>query len=224
MIVKLRPHHVFDLLSFKQRLCKICLPQSNSLTSMLERAILVTLVKLVQPNNIFEFGTFLGEGTFMLAENSEGQIYTMDLGDSGESILTLPREIKNITIQRKANKVFYNTKADFRIHQLFGDSTKYDFSKFTAMMDFVVIDGGHSLNVVKSDTENAFLMLKKNGCSCVVWHDYTHSHYEITNFLNNLSKKQTIFHVEDTYYAFYLSEKCLNDLAKPLYQIVLSQQ
>ena len=64
---------------------KINVPSSNiGSVTLLEASALVSLVKLVKPRKIFEFGTFLGYSTSLLVENSAGDcaVYSLDLGDS----------------------------------------------------------------------------------------------------------------------------------------------
>ena len=76
---KLRPHQIFDRVEEDDRLALICLPRQHSLTSMLERAILASLLKLVKPRGIFEFGTYLGESALISSANTGAKVYSIDL-------------------------------------------------------------------------------------------------------------------------------------------------
>jgi hypothetical protein len=51
--------------------------------------------------------------------------------------------------ENKGENIFENVN---NVVQLFGDSTKYDFSKIDFSM--ALIDGGHDYHTVKSDTLN----------------------------------------------------------------------
>jgi len=46
----------------------------------------------------------------------------------------------------------------------------FDFRPFHDKVDLCFIDGGHSEECVKSDTKNAFRMVKKGGV--IIWHDF----------------------------------------------------
>ena len=58
-----------------------------------------------------------------------------------------------------------------RVHQLLGDSRAFDTAAFGAdFFDTVLIDGGHTPDVVESDTEKALAVLRPGGLC--VWHDF----------------------------------------------------
>ena len=50
-----------------------------------------------------------------------------------------------------------------KIVQHLGDSASYDFGKFSSegQIEFCFIDGGHSYEIVKNDTEKVFPLMKK---------------------------------------------------------------
>jgi len=207
MITKLRPHRIFDLIPTEEKTASICLPEKKSVTSMLERGILLSLVKAIKPTSIFEFGTFLGETTFMLAENSTAHVYTLDLGDSFESAILDGFEQKNLAGHRTELKQFEGKNSTSRVTQLLGDSTLFDFTPYLKGMQFVLIDGGHQLEVVTKDTENALQLLDPTKPGCIVWHDYKNPHYQITKYLDDLSEQLSLFHVEETKYVVHFNER-----------------
>src|SRR5215475_5011203 len=89
MIEHVRPYqalHLFQTVSYYERLVKLVLPDSRS-PMTLETMVLLALEKCVQPRTIFEFGTFLGINTLNLATNmrDDGVIYTLDLDESSFS-------------------------------------------------------------------------------------------------------------------------------------------
>ena len=57
-----------------------------------------------------------------------------------------------------------------KIHQLFGDSAKFDFSPYYDSCSLVFVDGSHAYDYAMSDTKEALKMVKKGGV--IVWHDY----------------------------------------------------
>jgi len=204
----LRPHQVFDKVEEADRLAVICLPQRNSLTSMLERAILVSLLKITKPLQIFEFGTYFGETTLILAANSKAQVYSLDLDqDHLEQMADKLDEFEMANVRRRlpARLAFQGTPYETHIKTLLGDSTAFDLSPFYQKMDFILIDGGHQLGVVTSDTQQAFHLLHPGRLQCIVWHDYGNPHYQITDYLDDLSHELQLFHVIDTTFVFYLN-------------------
>jgi predicted O-methyltransferase YrrM len=57
-----------------------------------------------------------------------------------------------------------------RIELVVGDSREIDFSNLYGTMGMVIVDGGHSYEVAKSDTENALRLVRSGGI--IAWDDY----------------------------------------------------
>jgi hypothetical protein len=57
------------------------------------------------------------------------------------------------------------------IHHFAQSSLTFKFDSLGKRFDVIFIDGDHSYDAVKSDTENAFRLLKDEA-SVIVWHDY----------------------------------------------------
>lgn len=204
----LRPNQVFAGVEETERLAVVCLPLRHSLTSMLERAILASLLKLVKPRNVFEFGTYLGESALILAANTDASIYSIDLDENRlQGALTKFDEFELANVKRRFSDglVFQGTQYEHRIKTLIGDSTIYDFSPFYQQIDFVLIDGGHHIDVVESDTHQAFKMLSADHPACIVWHDYGNPNYEITGYLDDLSHQFELYRVAETSYVFFMN-------------------
>jgi len=201
-----RPHFVFNQLGDKDRMVTMSLPFQHSVTSMIERAVLLTLVKLVEPKRIFEFGTYLGEMTRMFAENTEAQIFTLDLGHGCTSEKLDGFEQKNLAKGIEQGRLYADRPYRGRITELFGDSTMFNFRPYEGSMDFILIDGGHHIDVVRKDTENAFQLCSRSGKRCIVWHDYGNPEYEITEYLDRLSEDYPLVHVEDTKYVYWFDD------------------
>ena len=198
-------------------MCFLYLPNGKSLSSLLERGILISLIKCLDPGSIFEFGTYLGETTLLLAANSSARIFTLDFdnNETPEANKGLDEhERKNLNTRIQEGAKFKGTKYEERIETLTGDSTKYDLSPYYSKIDFVLIDGGHNIDVVENDTKHAFSMLTKDKPGCIIWHDYNNPYYQITEFLDHLSIHKPLYHVEETKYVFYLSNITENYFAK----------
>lgn len=208
MMKHIRPHQVFDLVSAaKERMSYFLLPNKYSATLTIESAILISLIKIMRPARLFEFGTYLGEQTLNMAANipDDGVVYTLDLDlKSFEEAALHDADFPIAKKQLELPKVFADTPFNKRIKCLYGDSTKFNFYPFRGSFEFILIDGGHDLKTVDSDTKNAINMLSLRDPCCILWHDYLNPNYQITDYLDNLSIDLDLFHVEETKYVFYL--------------------
>jgi hypothetical protein len=93
------------------------------------------------------------------------------------------------------------------------DSLTFDFSPFIGRMDLVFVDGDHSHEGVKLDTQNAF-KLTRNHFSTIVWHDYSFNTETVrwtilAGILDGCpeEKRGNLFHVSNTNCAIYTEEK-----------------
>lgn len=135
-----------------------------------ERFCVAALAMTRDVKSIFEFGTYDGATALLLARSAPAsEVVTLDLPPS------LARDAGDIseqqlTVAGGVGSKFQDAPEGERITQLFGDSRTYDFGRFRASMDLVLVDGGHSYECVRSDSENALDMLAPGGM--VVWDDY----------------------------------------------------
>jgi len=227
-IIEVRPKAVFQKIEqvFSERdidfLVKIPSSQIVRL-HLLESAIIVSLIKLTNPLKIFEFGTYMGATTVLMATNSpkETHVSTLDiddqktkfindstsynLWDAAENDNFLRKKFKNegaIHISRSTSEV------KSKITQIFCDSKLLDLDKLSLKnkFDLIFIDGGHDYETVENDTSKAFSMATEH--SIIIWHDYkSQIHQDVTHFLNSLSHNQKIIHIQNTMLAIH----CIGD-------------
>ena len=148
-------------------------------TSLQEMLLLLMLATQNDTRNIFEFGTFLGQTAYNLSLNIPGRIYT----------LALPSE-------QMVRKVWENQPQKAQITALHGDSSTFDFEPFVGQMELVFVDGDHSYQGCRIDTQNALKMVRKGGL--VVWHDYAPCWPGVVRTLNDLSKEILLLHLRHT--------------------------
>jgi len=159
-----------------------------------ELIVISTICKYLNPDLVFEFGTFNGLTTLHLAMNSPAaaQIVTIDLApDDGRRQL-----INDDTYYIKDNCVgvmFQDTPERAKIEQIFGDTTTFDQVAYKGKADLIFIDAGHEYELVRSDTEKALDMLAPNGV--ILWHDYVFSHYGVYTWLNELSHSIPLYSI-----------------------------
>jgi hypothetical protein len=203
---------------------KINVPSSGiGSVTLLEAAALVSLVKLVRPRKIFEFGTFLGYSTCLLVENSaeDCAVYSLDLGEShvsgkplgsfAEEDLRHDGDINDEYLRGAQGALGprYTTSLSAagkaKLHLLQQDSRKFDPSDhgLVGSVDIVFVDGGHDTETVTVDTANARAMIGDSGV--IIWHDFNSNiHDDVTTFVNGLAKHELVVCIQHTMLAILL--------------------
>jgi len=96
------------------------------------------------------------------------------------------------------------------IKHLEGNTKTFDFKALNEKFDLIFIDGDHSYEMVKHDTEEVFKNLVHEN-SVVVWHDYAYNpekvRYDVfTAILDALPAElhANLYHVENTMCAIFI--------------------
>jgi predicted O-methyltransferase YrrM len=166
--------------------------------SLFELVTITTLIQTHAPQNLFEIGTFDGRTTLNMAANAPAgaRVYTLDLPAAAVDSTDLPIEAadrKYVSKLASGSKYVGTREAD-KIMQLFGDSATFDFAPYKNRMEFIFVDGAHSYEYVKKDSETALRLLdgRKNGL--ILWHDYNNSSWPgVTQALNELYRDHSEF-------------------------------
>lgn len=168
--------------------------------------LLATIVSALEPKKIFETGTFRGVAALSMALNApEAEIYTLDLpeeyGDTETK--TLSRGDKEwVRLSRSSTGfAFLGHPAATHIHQLRGNSLTFDPPAALQNTDLCFIDGGHSYECIKADTENAFKMLAPNGV--IVWDDYTWFVDGVSEYLTELRRSLPLHRIAGSQLVIY---------------------
>jgi len=213
---------------------KINVPSSGiGSVTLLEAAALVSLVKLVKPRKIFEFGTFLGYSTALLVENSADDcaVHSLDLGDGhvgdkplaafAEADLRSDGDINDEYLRgaQGARGPHYTTSLSAadrsRLCLLQQDSRTFDPAAhgLDGSVDFVFVDGGHDTETVTIDTANARRMIGDSGV--IVWHDFNSTiHGDVTTFVNGLAQHEVVVCIQHTMLAILLVGQAGRDFLK----------
>ena len=131
---------------------------------------LAMLCRVVNPKTIFEIGTASGQSAHVLALNSPAaRVFTLDVHDTITPTLKTTIMDDYHRLDRKAF-CFDNSPEASRITQLLGDSALFDYSPYHGNVDLFFIDGAHSYEYVKSDTERALKCCHSQ--SVIAWHDF----------------------------------------------------
>ena len=132
--------------------------------------ILEYLWRLWRPRRHLEFGTWEGFGATLVGQSTGAEIWTMNLpqGESGgdrESLYASSDAGASIGWRYRAAGL------ERRVHQLLCDSRDFETNGFAAdFFDTVLIDGGHTPDLVENDTDKALRVLRPGGLC--IWHDF----------------------------------------------------
>ncbi len=158
---------------------------------------LLRVIRWLQPQRIFEIGTFQGVTTAHMAINCNAEIFTLDmprdvatdLKGYTENDRALPQPRDNIGHAYRA----FNAAGN--VHQLLGDSRTFDYTPYSGSIDLVLVDACHLFDHVISDSRNAFDLLGQRGV--VLWHDFGTGR-DVVRALQVLAKQYSIVHLEGT--------------------------
>jgi predicted O-methyltransferase YrrM len=141
-----------------------------------ERVLLELITRSLEPEAIFEFGTYTGTTTKLLAEAwPAATVRTIDLPGGGDVIGSAFRD-------GPANIVSYRA-----------DIADFDFRPYENSVDLIYIDASHVYEDVVRDSELAFSLLRSDGV--VVWDDYHAAQPDVVRALNEVSRRAKVHHL-----------------------------
>jgi predicted O-methyltransferase YrrM len=153
------------------------------------------MASAVNARKIFEFGTYRGQTTCSLAlVCKDAHIFTLNLAPQHDQRYA-PYIGMYIAISPDRD----------RITQIYHDSRTFDTTPYRESMDYIFIDGDHSYEGVKNDTEKALQLLKPGGV--IVWHDYAAKSPGVLNYLAEFSQERPLFWLRKTCLAVYVDGK-----------------
>ena len=152
-----------------------------------------------EARRIFEFGTKFGISALIFAMNGAHEVYTVDLpDDAAPEIAPHPVDATHIRSSRgRVGELFTNRPEFSRIRQLRCDSRHLDISAFKGDFDLVYVDGGHSYDVIASDTKLAFELISNSGR--IVWDDYFWLYPDVVRFLDGLLSECLLTRIAGTH-------------------------
>lgn len=178
--------------------------------------LLMGLASRKDVNSYFEIGTWRGESVFNVGKILE-DCTTMNL--SKKDIVSLGLDAGY------ADQHCVLSRKNPAIKHIEANTKTFDFSKLGRTFDLIFIDGDHSYEMVKNDTQKVFASLVHEK-SIVVWHDYAYSprkiRYEVFMGIldalpQNLHKK--LYHIKNTmcavYFPFEISSEKFEEFSLP---------
>jgi hypothetical protein len=155
-----------------------------------ERFCVAALARTRGVKRVFEFGTYDGSTALLLARSvDDAEVFTLDLPPD-EVRLHDPVSDHHLALAGGVGSKWAGQPESARITQLFGDSRSFDFTPYTASMDLVLVDGGHSYGCVRSDSVNALRMLSRGGI--VLWDDYSAMWPEVVRAVDDVASERAI--------------------------------
>lgn len=175
---------LLDVCPGTQRWTLQSFPSVGASVSPMECAALAALSHLVGAKRIFEFGTYKGVSTTQLALNvsAGGMVFTLDLPEDHPAYsLPIPKpEERQIAAEGGKGILIPRDLLD-RITFLRSDSAIFDEAPYLDSIDLVFVDGAHSYEYVKNDTERGWKMLRSGGV--LAWHDCNAQHRDVVRYI-----------------------------------------
>jgi hypothetical protein len=170
--------------------------------------VLLASLAAESPREVLEIGTFMGHTTRLLAENCEtATIHTIDLPPdySAEKDREggIPKDDFHLIGRRVVGREFLGQECSARIKQHFADTAILDFQE-VGSPTFFFIDGSHTYEYCKNDSEKCFELCKGKGV--FFWHDVNDLHPGVVRFVNEWRKMgRDIRRVKDTDLGYWKS-------------------
>lgn len=173
----------------------------NASLTINEKIVIAIICNLLKPKAVIEIGTFRGETADLMAQNLfDSDIYTLDLPLDFTNHAYRPDadDLEVLKLRKPDSYIQDSYVTNSRIHQIYGDSATFDFTKLNTTFDLAFIDGAHSYDYVKNDTEKILPLMNPGGW--IILDDYCFSFPEIIQYANSLRNKGA-FHIYGTRFA-----------------------
>jgi hypothetical protein len=170
------------------RKADICLTVSQEEEGVLpydQALALASILVAERPKSVLEVGTFMGTTTRLMAENlPDGTIHTVDLpldfSLDEPPRNGMPKDDFQLITHRVVGREFLGQPCASRIVQHHADTAEWNFSA-AAPANFFFIDGSHTYEYCKNDSEKCFALCGGEGV--FLWHDCDRHHPGVIRFL-----------------------------------------
>ena len=190
---------------------------SSDSTNTLPNLLVGLVAAAVRPMYALEIGTGYGRSTCQIAAQlrEKGSVVTIapPIEWSDPQYRPAAQELTELHTFRDAGARFAweGTVLEGRIELIRADSRTMDYAPLGRKFDFVFIDGSHTEDAVRKDTECIVPYLSEG--AVVLWHDYGSSvlSHGVDKYLHQLSKlsKWPIYAIEHTTVAIQIGSGCV---------------
>jgi predicted O-methyltransferase YrrM len=169
----------------------------------IDLALLKALARRYDRCRYFEIGAWRGESVANVATVAQECI---SLSWSDAEIRQAGWDERYVAIAK-----FFSRHLENVVH-IGHDSKTFDYAPYVGQCDLIFIDGDHSYDGVRSDTANAFRLLRDDR-SVIVWHDYMRTSGSdvmwgvVAGLLDGApaDARRHIYHVSNTLCAVYIN-------------------
>ena len=155
-----------------------------------ERTVLSAIAEILEPVMIFEFGTYSGSTTTLLADAApRAVVHTLDL--PADEIVWGQDVVEAIGKNFRDRPEYVNRIVSHRCN-----SRLFDFSPFENRVDLVYIDGSHEFADVLEDSRNALRLLTPRGL--IIWDDYQPGCMGVARAIQQIAKTLPIVRISQT--------------------------
>jgi hypothetical protein len=160
-----------------------------------ELVLLAGICRWLKPKHVFEIGTFNGRTTVNVAANSpdDAIVHTLDIPHDHPLFAQVSGE-ERFQLHANAGALYRNSPFAAKVEQLWSDSAEFDEKPFADQIDLAFIDGSHSYDYVKNDTEKTLRMMRSDGV--IIWHDYYPQYPDVARYLEEHGT--SLVHIETT--------------------------
>ncbi len=176
------------------------LMETDSELPLGERVVLAGLVAAKQPRTIFEFGTFTGTTTRLLADVSspDAHIHTIDLPAEQYATIGLPGSFTPDQVGRHfVGDDAYRDR--ITLHR--SDIQEFDFGPYLGRVDLVFVDADHTYDGVLKESALALRLVAPGGT--IVWDDYQATQWAVVRALNELAATTELHLLAHTRFVVY---------------------
>jgi hypothetical protein len=163
--------------------------------------MVLALLRQQQPRVVLEIGTFCGSTAKAMALNApEATIHTVDLppdyDPNSDPASSIPKDDFHLIKYRRVGEAFRGDPRCSNVVQHFADSAHWDFTNAQGAT-FILIDGSHTYEYCKSDTEKALAVAGPG--AMILWHDVDPGHPGVVAYVHELNGSgQKVILLKDT--------------------------
>jgi hypothetical protein len=168
-----------DLLADREPIIRLSVMRYEDGMLPSEQAMaLLSILVAEAPSEVLEIGTYMGQTTRQIAENLEtATIHTVDLPENfsaeHDPERNIPKDDFHLIARRIVGREFKGHPCANRIKQHFADTARWDFRE-AGHPTFFFIDGSHTYEYCKNDSEKCFAICGGHGV--FIWHDCDERH------------------------------------------------